>query len=123
VTAGQTTGGVNIVMATGAVLHINVDDPLTLLSPVSGPVDLNMEIHLVTARGLHYSALIQSRTPTGREYAITVPFSAALALRILRAHLIVNNQPGTPVPTAGLAVNLPSGGTPQTIQLTVGGTK
>jgi len=123
VTSGQTTAGVDVVMAKGAVVRVHVNDPLTLLSQVSGPVDLNLEIHLVTTRGLHYTAFIQSSTASGRDYAITVPFAAALTLRVLSAHLIVNDQSGTAVSPAGTVVNVPVGSTPAVMELTVAGSK
>jgi hypothetical protein len=123
VSAGQTTSGVKIVMAKGSVLQIHVNDPLQLLGPVSTPVDLSFEIHVVTNKGLHYSAPIQSSTATGRDHAITIPFGAAVTLRVLSARLAVSDQSGNPFPQLGTAINLPSGTPPPIVELSVTGKK
>lgn len=121
VIAGQTTSGVSIVMAKGAVLHIHVDDPQQLLGPASGPVDLNLQIHVVTASGLHYSAPIQSSSAVARDHAITIPFGAPLTLRVLASHLVVNDQSGKAFAALGAALNVPAGTTPAVVGLTIAG--
>jgi len=123
VNAGTTTPGVKIVMARGAVLWVHIDDPQKLLKPAAGPVDLYFEIHVVTAKGFHYSAPIQSSTAAGRDHAITIPFDIPLNLRVLSAHLAVNDQSGNPMPPAGTTVNAPGGSTPPVIGLTIAGKK
>lgn len=123
VSAGQTTAGVKIVMAKGPVLWVQVNDPQQLLKPVTGPVDLNFEIHVVTGKGIHYSAPIQSSNATGRSHAITVPFGTAVSLRVLTAHLTVSDQSGQPFAALGTAVNVPAGTTPAITVLTITGTK
>jgi len=123
VNAGTTTSGVKIVMAKGAVLRVHIDDPQKLLKAAAGPVDLDFEIHVVTAKGFHYSAPIQSSTAVGRDHAITIPFDIPLNLRVLSAHLAVNDQSGNPMQPAGMTVNLPGGSTPPVIGLTIAGRK
>jgi hypothetical protein len=115
VTAGETTSGVNIVMAKGSVLRVHVDDPQQLLKPVTGPVDLDFEIHIVTSKGIHYSAPIQSSTALARDHAITIPFDSPLSLRILSAHVTVSDSSGKAFATAGTTVNAPAGATPAAI--------
>jgi hypothetical protein len=123
VTAGQTTSGVKIVMAKGSILQVHVNDPLQLLGPATGPVDLNFEVHVVTSKGIHYSAPIQASTATGRDHAITIPFGAAVTLRVLSAHLAVSDQSGSPFPPLGTAVPASAGATLPTVELTVTGRK
>jgi hypothetical protein len=123
VIAGQTTSGISIVMPKGSVLHIHVDDPQQLLKPVTGPVDLDFQIHVVTPKGLHYIAPLQSSTAVARDHAITVPFSTPVNLRVLAAHFTVNDQTGKSFAAQGATVNAPAGTTPATIALTVTGKK
>jgi hypothetical protein len=123
VSAGQTVSGMEIVMKRGTVLQIHVDDPQQLLKSVTGPVDFDLEIHVVTGKGLHYSAPIQSSTATGRDHAIAIPFDTSLSLRVLSAHLTVNDQSGELFPALGAAVNVPAGTTPAVMGLTVTGKK
>jgi hypothetical protein len=123
VSAGQTTSGINIVMAKGSVLHIHVDDPQQLLKPVTSAVDLDFQIHVVTSKGLHYSAPLQSSTAVARDHAITIPFGTPINVRVLSAHYTVNDQSGKSFPAQGAAVNAPAGTTPAAITLTVTGKK
>jgi hypothetical protein len=123
VTAGQTTSGVNIVMPKGSVLRVHVDDPQQLLKPVTGPVDLDFEIHIVTRKGIHYSAPIQSSTALARDHAITIPFDSPLSLRILSAHVTVSDSSGKAFASAGTTVSAPPGATPAVIGVTVTGKK
>ena len=123
VSAGQTTSGVKIVMAKGSVLRVHVDDPQHLLKPVTGPVDLDLQIHVVTSKGLHYSAPVQSSTAAARDHAITIPFDTPVSVLVLSAHFTVNDQAGKSFGAQGAAVNAPAGTTPALIGLTVTGKK
>jgi hypothetical protein len=123
VSAGQTTSGVKIIMAKGSVLRVHVADPQQLLKAVAGPVDLDLEIHIVTSKGIHYSAPIQSSTALGRDHAITVPFDTSVSLRILSAHLAVTDESGKSFAPLGTTVNVPAATGPAVIQLTVTGKK
>jgi hypothetical protein len=117
---------VKIVMTRGAVLSIHLADPLALLPAASspaGPMDFNLELHVVTQKGLHYSAPIQSRTAVGRDHAITIPFDTPVTLRVLAAHLLVNDQSGTPVSAVGTIITVPLGTQPQALAYTVVGKK
>jgi len=121
--AGQTISGIKIVMPRGAVLRIHVDDPQQLLKPASGPVDLDFAIHIVTSKGLHYSAPVQSSTPGGRDHAITIPFDTPVSLRAMSARLVVNDRSGKALAPAGTTVNVPSGTTSAAIGFTISGKK
>jgi hypothetical protein len=123
VNAGQTTSGVKIVMPKGSVLRVHVDDPQQLLKPVAGPVDLDLEVHVVTSKGVHYSAPIQSSTAVGRDHVITIPFDSPVGLRVLSAHFTVNDQSGNAFAPTGTSVSAPSGTTPAVIAFTVTGKK
>ena len=121
--AGQTVAGVNIVTPKGSVLQFQVNDPLQLLQPAAGPIDLSFEIQVVTGKGFHYSAPIQSSTATLRSYAITVPFGTPLNLRVLASHFAVSDQSGNPVALAGTALNVATGSVPALMLFTVTGQK
>jgi hypothetical protein len=115
ISAGQTTSSVKIIMVKGSVIRVHVDDPQQLLRPVAGPVDLDFEIHVVTSKGVHYSAPIQSSTALGRDHAITIPFDSPVSLRVLSAHFTVNDLSGKAFASAGTTVNEPTGTTPAVI--------
>jgi hypothetical protein len=110
-------------MAKGSVLRVHVDDPQQLLKPAPGPVDLNFEIHVVTSKGIHYSAPIQSSSAVGRDHVITIPFDSPVSVRVLSAHFTVNDQSGKSFVSAGTTVTVPGGTTPATIGFTVAGKK
>ena len=121
--AGQTISDVKIVMAKGPVLQVHINDPMSLLTPVAGPVDQNLQIHVVTSKGIHYSAPIQSSTTVGRDLALTIPFATPVTLRVVGAHVTVNDQSGKTFSTPGTAINVPAGTAPAVIQLNVTGKK
>jgi hypothetical protein len=110
-------------MAKGSVLRVHVDDPQQLLKPVAGPVDLDFEIHVVTSKGVRYSIPIQSSTALGRDHAITIPFDTSVSVRVLAAHLAVNDQSGKLFAALGTSVNVQTGTAPSVIGLTVTGKK
>jgi hypothetical protein len=123
VNSGKTTSGIKVVMQKGQVLSVQVKDPQKLLNPVSGPVDMDLEIHVVTSKGVHYSMPIQSSNATGRNHAITVPFNTPVTLRVLAAHLVVNDESGKAFAAAGVAASAPVGSPTNTVVLTVAGRK
>ena len=123
VTAGKTTTGVNITMARGAVIPIHIDDPQSLLKPVTGPIDFDLQIHAVTTKGHHYNANIQASTATGRDHAVTVPYGTAVRIQVLTGHFVVNDESGKPVLAAGASVSTPSGASAATISYVVAGKK
>ncbi len=110
-------------MAKGSVLHVHVDDPQQLLKPVTGTIDLDFQIHVVTPKGLHYSAPLQSSTAVARDHAITIPFGTPVNLRVLSAHYTVNDQSGKSFAAQGTTINAPAGTTPGVVMLTVTGKK
>ena len=121
VTAGEAISGLRIVTPKGAVLRVHIDDPHQLLNSAIDTVDLDLEIHVVNGKGLHYSAPLQSRNSTGRDHAITIPFSTPVSLRVLSAHLSVADQSGKSF--AALEINVPTGTAPPAVGLTVTGKK
>jgi hypothetical protein len=124
VSAGTTTAGVNITMARGAVVPIHIDDPLALLQPVSASaVSFDFQVHVVTSKGLHYNAAVQGSSATSRDLAVTVPFGTPLMLRVISAHLTVNDQTGQPVSPLGVSMAMPSGTSPSTVGYVITGTK
>ena len=123
VTAGQTTAGIKISMAHGAVIPIHVNDPQGLLTPATTAIDLACQFHIVTARGLHYNATIQASSATGRDYSITVPFGAPVTLQAISPHLALNDSTGNAVSAVGAAVNAPTFGSNPTLVYTVTGKK
>jgi len=115
--------GHKIVMAKGAVLRVHIDDPQKLLKQVTGPVDFDFEVHILTGKGLHYSAPIQSSIAGGRDHAITIPFGCPVTLRTAGAHFVVNDASGKPLSAEGMAINVPAGTVPSTIGLAIAGNK
>ena len=101
VVAGQRFSGLVVTLPRGAVIPIHVNDPQGLLAPRSGSFDRNCEFHIVTPRGLHYSARIQDSGPSGRNHAITVPFGSSFTLQVMAAHFVLAD-------TAGKAANAPA---------------
>ncbi len=123
VSAAQPTSGVKITMPKGAILQVHIDDPQRLLKPVATGADSDLAVHIVTAKGIHYSAPILSNNGVGREHKITVPFDTAVNLRVLSSRLNVNEQSGKLVALTGAAVNVPAGTTPSVVNFTVTGKK
>jgi hypothetical protein len=122
VTAGQPTAPVTVVLATGAILPIHIDDPMALLTPVTGPFDLNLQVHIVTSTGQHYMARIQSSTTGGRNLAMTIPFGTPVTVLVRSANLTVNNtQPGAPAAALGTSVTVPAGTSAAAINYVVTG--
>jgi hypothetical protein len=122
VTAGQPTAAVNVVLARGAILPIHIDDPMALLQPAAGPVDFNLQVHIVTSKGLHYMARIQPSTTGGRNLAMTIPFGIPVTVLVRSTNLIVNNsQSGAPATASGTSVTVPAGSSPATINFVVAG--
>jgi Carboxypeptidase regulatory-like domain len=123
ISAGQTTSGVKIVMAKGAVLQVHINDGQALLKPTAGPVDFDFQIHVVTSKGFHHGAPIQSSTALGRDHVITIPFDTPVTVRVLSAHLAVNDQSGKAISPMGTSINVPAGTTPSVVGLTITGKK
>jgi hypothetical protein len=122
VTTGQSTTAVNVVLARGAILPIHIDDPMALLTPAAGPVDFKLQVHIVTSKGLHYMARIQSSTAGSRNLAMTIPFGTPVTVLVQSANLIVNNsQPGAPAAALGMSVTVPAGTSAATINYVVAG--
>jgi hypothetical protein len=107
----------------GAVLTIQLADPGGLLTPATGPIDFKCQIHIVTSRGIHYAAPIQSSAVGGRSHAITIPYGTPVALQVLAPHLVLNDSSGNPVPAAGAPISAAAGTVPATINYVVAGTK
>jgi hypothetical protein len=122
VTAGQSTTAVNVVLSRGAILPIHIDDPMALLTLVTGPVDFKLQVHIVTSKGLHYMARIQSSAAGSRNLAMTIPFGTRVTVLVRSAHLTVNNtQPGAPAAALGTSVTVPAGTSAATINYVVAG--
>jgi len=124
VVAGKVTPNVDVVMPRGVALPVHLNDPQGLLKQVTGPVDFDLEIHLVTSKGLHYSMPIQAQGPQGRDFGIAIPFDTALSIRVLSAHFAVSDDAtGNPVAQAGISALVPSGAAAQQFSFTVTGEK
>jgi len=94
ITPGKETTGVKITLARGATLPVSISDPKSLLTPAKGDTDLNLQVHIVTAKGVHHNVPIQSSTGLARNHVATVPFGTAVTVQILAANLTVNDQTG-----------------------------
>jgi len=124
VTAGQTTSGVKITLAQGAVIPIHVNDPQQLLKPIlGGRVDTSCRIHLVTAKGMHYEAPIVAQSVGGRDHSATVPFGTPYSLQVLCPALSLNDATGNPVVSANSGTPIQAGATASTTVFTVTGAK
>jgi hypothetical protein len=122
VTSGQTTTGVQIEVARGAVIPIHINDPQQLLQPVlGGRTDPNLRIHLVTARGFHYEAPIVAQAAGGRDHAATVPYGAAFSLLVLTPRLTVSDATGKPAVSASAVTAVTAGAAPSTVVYTITG--
>lgn len=124
VAAGETTSGVTVTMAAGAVVPIHISDPLAMLTPVSGSqMSFDLQVHAVTSKGLHYIAETQASSAVSRDLAITIPFGAAITLQVRSLHLIVNDQTGNPVPSAGAGISVAAGAVPSAVTYVIAGSK
>jgi hypothetical protein len=124
VAAGETTAGVTVTMAVGAVVPIHISDPLAMLAPVSGSqMNFDLQVHAITSKGLHYIAETQASSAVSRDLAITIPFGAAVTLQVRSPHLIVNDQMGNPVPSVGAGISVAAGTVQAGITYVVAGNK
>jgi len=124
VSAGQTVTGVTVTMARGAVLNVHIDDPQALLKPVpASQTDFDLQIHVITRKGIHYSSPVQTSNGAGRDHAVTIPFGTPVTLSVVSPHLVVNDQNGKPVSSAGTSIAASEGSTPSTVNYTVTGRK
>jgi hypothetical protein len=124
VVAGGALTGVRIAMAHGLVIPIHLNDPQGLLTPAKGPIDFACQFHIVTAKGLHYNANIQSSNTTGRDHAVTVPYGAPVTIQVISPHLTLNGPSGAAVSAqAPVAVSAPTGSVLAALVYTVTGTK
>jgi hypothetical protein len=123
VAAGYTTSGVKVTMNKGAVLSIHVTDPQAVLKPVTGPIDPDCQFHIVTAKGFHYNANLQSSAVGSRDYAITVPYGAPISLQAIAPHLVLNDSSGKAIAATGSAVSVPAGTVPATFNYVVAGSR
>jgi len=124
VTAGQTTPGVRITLAQGAVIPIHINDPQQLLKPILGSrIDPGCRIHLVTAKGMHYEAPIVAQSAGGRDHSVTVPFGTPYSLQVMCPKLNLNDATGAPVVSASAGAPIPVGSTVSTAVFTVTGAK
>jgi hypothetical protein len=124
VASGETTAGVTVTMAAGAVVPIHIGDPLALLTPISeSQTNFDLQVHAITSKGLHYIATTQGSSATGRDLAITIPFGVAITLQVRSLHLIVNDQTGNPVASAGASISVPSGTAPPEITYVISGSQ
>ena len=124
VTSGHATSGVAIALAKGAVIPIHVNDPQQLLKPVrSGRVDPACRIHLVTAKGVHYEAVIVSQGAGSRDHATTVPYGTQFSLQVMCPGMSVNDAAGAPVVAASAGAPVQIGASAATTVFTVTGGK
>ena len=100
-----------------------MNDPQGLLQPVTSPIDFACQFHIVTGKGIHYNANIQTSAAGSRDHAITVPFGTPLNLRVLSAHLVLTDQTGKTVPAAAASINAQAGTALSTLVYTVAGQK
>ncbi len=114
-----------VTMTRGAIIPIHVSDPLTLLQPMTpSSASMDLQVHVVTNKGLHLNAPVQASSAVGRDYAATVPFGAAITLRVMASpNLKVNDQSGNPIDAAGTSVMPVSGASPVAVEYVVAGTK
>lgn len=123
VTAGNATADVDITMMRGAVIPIHVNDPQTLLQPVTGSsIAPDFQGHAVTGKGLHYRASVQNTSANNRDLAVTVPFGTAVTLQVVTSRLKVNDQNGIPVSPSGSSLTIASGDSPAAVEFTIVGT-
>ena len=85
---------------------------------------MDLQVHVVTSKGLHLNAPVQASTAVGRDYAATVPFGSAITLRVFaNSNLKVNDETGSPITASGTSVTAVSGTSPAAVEYVVAGTK
>ena len=120
---GQILEGVDLVMAKGAILSIQVNDPNGLLKAPAGVVAPDCHIKVITAKGYRYEAPITASSATGRSHTITVPFGAAITVLVISPNLIVTDSTGKPTSSAGASTAIPAAVSPGVLSYTVSGIK
>jgi hypothetical protein len=123
VAKGQILTGVKVVMAKGAILSVQINDPQGLLAAPASVVSPDCRVQVITAKGYRYEATITAHTATSRNHAIALPFGAAVTVQVISPNLTVNDASGKPVASAGSSVAIPATGSPGGLTFTVSGVK
>jgi hypothetical protein len=128
VKAGQSVAGLKFKLQKGAIVHVRLNDPGSLLQPSSAAVSKTTPRVLIgvqTARGLLHPATQVAKDATGTTHAVTVPFDTTLSFTIVGSNVSLADEKGAAIGQVGssLPITIPSGTTPTPLTVNVTGLK
>ena len=123
--SGQNLSGLSVVMKTGGVLRVTLNDPRKLLPPKIGPMEDQIRISLQSPTGLIYNLRITGSADVSRDHEITLPFGLACTLRIESGRFTVVDSGSKAIDPAfqTIPVKLTAGAAPTVFAFTVTGSR
>jgi hypothetical protein len=99
--AGQSLTAQKVVMTTGAILQIRINDPAKFLPPSPGAIANDVEVLALASNKVYYRARIVSTDAGGRNHELTLPFNAQHTLIVRSQQFTLTDSKGAAVPAAG----------------------
>jgi hypothetical protein len=133
VKAGGAVAGLKFKLQRGAILHVRLNDPGSLLAPAASTAIVKTVPHVLlgvqTIRGLLRPVTLVSKDTTGTTHAVTVPFDTAVNFTVLSPNVSLADEKGAAIGQGGLQgasnvpIKIPSGTTPTPLTFNVTGLK
>ena len=128
VAAGQTLGGVAVVVPQGSLFQVHLNDPGGLLAPLaSAPgqpiapaIDSQVQLFLKTPDKLIHYVPITARTSSGRDHAILIPYGVPMSLAVKSTQLSLLDATGKAI-NADIPVAAAAGAPPSAVSITIHG--
>lgn len=125
ITAAQKNTNSTLTLKRGASVQIRVDDPVGALAQYEGKSPgAHLLLGVNSDAGIFHQASVVVSRPERRQYSITIPFDTKVNLVVATSFYRLADATGTPFASNGagvLAVTVPSGQPPPTLQLAITG--
>ena len=123
IAAGRAITGYRLVLKTGAVVQVRLNDSGGVLSPIAAPSGIkpHVLVGVVTARKLIEPFALLSKDAAGRNLQGTIPLNKPVVLEIAGKGVQISNQAGASLNPNGstLSIQQPSGAPPQTVTFNI----
>jgi hypothetical protein len=123
VPATGNVSGLNIIVDTGYLMKVHINDPLTVLpSPKGGIAGAALSVRVITRANRHVNFRLLGAAATGWDHYLLVPFGEPLTLAIDSSTLSLANASNVPLGGNSLRmpVWIPKGGSVQPVTVNVG---
>jgi len=99
--AGQNLAGQKVVMASGAILQIRINDPSKFLAPAAAAVAHDVDVLALASNKAYYYARISSSDANGRTHVLTLPFGVPHTLIVRSGQFTLADAKGAPISATG----------------------